>query len=207
VWKKGERNFMPKAASATTKGTSASKKTAASKPRTRAAHNLEPAPLAPAAPEVDLLAPVLHRLELLEEKITAGFTMLVDELRAFKTMPATAESETTSESVVALVRDLLRQSLPEHLNPVSTALKRLEERVGFVANRLKHGGGGGGQERQKPWRQEQNRHARLSRGPQQNGQRPPQGQPQPWTPPSAASVQGHFAPRPLPGGGFAEEEE
>jgi hypothetical protein len=83
----------------------------------------------------------------------------------------------------------------------------LEERIGFVANRLKHGGsGGGGQDRQKPWRHEQGRHARPPRG-QQNGQRPSQGQPQQWTPPSAASVQGHFAPRPLPGGRFAEEED
>ena len=91
--------------------------------------------------------------------------------------------------------------------PVTAALKRLEERIGFVANRFKQGGGGG-QERQKPWRQDHGRRPRpqRERG-QANGQRSAQGQPQQWTPPSAASVQGHFAPRPLPGRDFLEEED
>jgi hypothetical protein len=200
-----ERNFMPKAASSTAKGTSSSKKPAASKSRARTAHSAEPALPAPTAPEMDTLPLVLQRLETLEEKITTGFTTLADELRALKATPA--ESASVVESLAPLMGDWLRQSLPEHLNPLAATLKRLEERIGFVANRLKHGGGGGGQERQKPWRQEQNRHARPPRGLPQNGQRPNQGQPQPWTPPSAASVQGHFAPRPLPGGGFVEEED
>jgi hypothetical protein len=103
-----------------------------------------------------------------------------------------------------MVADLLRRSLAEHLTPITAALKRLEERIGFVSNRLKHQPGG--QERQKPWRHDQSPHARSRR---HNGPRPGQGQP--WSPPSAASVQGHFAPRPLRSGGenldAGEEEE
>lgn len=199
---------MAKAASSTTtKGATASKKTTTSKPRIRTVQNVEEV-VAPVAPDRDALASVLQRLEALEEKISAGFAGLTEELRALKTTQAAegTESETVPDSSLPLIADLLRRHLMEHVTPVTAGLKRLEERIGFVANRLKHGGGGGGQERQKPWRHEQNRHPRPPRG-QQNGQRPNQGQPQPWTPPSAASVQGHFAPRPLPGGGFVEEED
>lgn len=199
---------MAKAASSTTtKGAASSKKTTTSKPRMRTVQNVEEV-VAPAAPDRDALASVLQRLEALEEKISAGFSGLTEELRALKTTPATegAGSETVPDSSLPLIADLLQRHLMEHLNPVTAGLKRLEERIGFVANRLKHGGGSGGQERPKPWRHEQSRHPRPPRG-QQNGQRPNQGQPQQWTPPSAASVQGHFAPRPLPGGGFAEEED
>jgi hypothetical protein len=199
---------MAKAASATTKGTVSSKKTTTSKPRTRAPQSVEEMP-APTVSETDALASILQRLDALEEKISAGFSGLTEEVRALKTIPAAggAESEAVPDSSLPLVADLLRRHLMEHLTPVTAGLKRLEERIGFVANRLKHGGsGGGGQDRQKPWRHEQGRHARPPRG-QQNGQRPSQGQPQQWTPPSAASVQGHFAPRPLPGGRFVEEED
>jgi hypothetical protein len=198
---------MAKAASSTTKGTVSNKKTTTSKPRTRATQSVEGAP-APTVSEADALTSILQRLDTLEEKISSGLFGLMEEVRALKTTPAAGgtESEAGLDSSLHLVADLLRRHLMEHLTPVTAGLKRLEERIGFVANRLKQGGSGGGQDRQKPWRHEQGRHARPPRG-QQNGQRPSQGQPQQWTPPSAASVQGHFAPRPLPGGRFAEEEE
>lgn len=209
---------MAKAASSTTKGTAAGKKTATSKPRTRAAQSADVSP-APTTSDTEALAPILQRLEALEEKIAAGFAGLAEELRSFKTTPIDpvegAESEAAPDPALSLMADLLRRHLMEHLTPVTAGLKRLEERIGFVANRLKYSGpsgpsGGGGQDRdrQKPWRHEQSqgRHTRPPRG-QPNGQRPNQGQPQQWTPPSAASVQGHFAPRPLHGGGLAEEED
>ena len=200
---------MAKAASSTTKGTVSGKKTTTGKPRARATQSADIIPVSTVS-ETDALASILQRLETLEEKISAGFSGLTEEVRALKTIPATggAESEATPDASLPLIADLLRRHLMEHLTPVTAGLKRLEERVGFVANRLKHSGsgGGGGQERQKPWRHEQGRHPRPPRG-QPNGQRPNQGQPQQWTPPSAASVQGHFAPRPLHGGKFAEEEE
>ena len=202
-----ERNFMAKAASSTGKETAQSKKTATSKSRARTAQNVQPAATAPDVPGTDALAALVQRLDALEEKITASLSGLMEELQALKTTSAAqgAEGESVPDSSLPLVADLLRRNLTEHLAPVTAALKRLEERIGFVANRFKQGGGGG-QERQKPWRQDHNRHARAPRG-QPNGQRPVQGQPQQWTPPSAASVQGHFAPRPLPGRGFIEEEE
>jgi hypothetical protein len=146
----------------------------------------------------------------LEDRIVSGFTALTEEVRALKVTPVATEAsaETGPESSLPLVADLLRKNLMEHLTPVLAALKRLEERIGFVANRLKHGGGGGGggPDRPKSWRHDQGRHQRPPRG-QQNGQRPTPPQPQQWNPPSAASVQGHFAPRPLPGGGAPEEED
>lgn len=222
---------MPKAASATTKGTSSSKRTTASKMRSHAVQNREavrvspatPAesgapsvepPALPAAPESHAVESILQRLDTLEEKITSGFAVLAQEIRTLNVTPAPAVvgSETTPEAVLPLMTDVLRHNLMEHLNPVLAAMKRLEERIGFVANRLKFSGGGGGgsgsggQDRQKPWRNEQGRHPRPQRG-QQNGQRPTPPQPQQWTPPSAASVQGHFAPRPLPGRGVVEEDD
>jgi hypothetical protein len=221
---------MPKAASATTKGTSSSKKTTASKARNHptaqnsgvvlvspatpvesgAPPSVEP-PILPAAPESPALTSILQRLDTLEEKITGGFAALAQELHTLhvSSSPAAVGTEVTSETVLPLMTDVLRHNLIEHLNPVLAAMKRLEERIGFVANRLKFSGGGGGgsgQDRQKPWRTEQGRPPRPQRS-QQNGQRPTPPQPQQWTPPSAASVQGHFAPRPLPGRGFVEEDD
>lgn len=203
---------MPKAATATTKGTLSTKKTAASKPRARPTPAVE-SPVVPSpAPEGETLTFILSRLDALEEKVAKSLTELVGELRTFKDAflpPAPSDTETTAESALPLVADVLRKNLMEHLTPVTAAIKRLEERVGFVANRLKQGGGGGGgggQDRPKSWRHDQGRHQRPPR-PQQNSQRPNPPQPQQWTPPSAASVQGHFAPRPLPGGGFVEEED
>jgi hypothetical protein len=206
---------MPRATVATTKGTAPTKKTTASKPRARTTPSVDSvAPPSP-APEGEILTTILSRLEVVEEKIVGSVAALVEELRTFKealTPPAAPDTELPPESTLPLVADLLRKNLMEHLTPVTAAIKRLEERVGFVANRLRQGGGGsgggggGGQDRPKPWRQDQGRHQRPPRG-QQNTQRPNPPQPQQWTPPSAASVQGHFAPRPLRGGGFVEEED
>lgn len=203
-----ERNFMAKAASSTGKETAPGKKTTASKSRTRASQNAQPTVTVLDVSGTDALAAIVQRLDALEEKVSASFLGLAEELRVLKTTSTAqgGEAESLPDSLFPLVADLLQRNLTEHLAPVTAALKRLEERIGFVANRFKQGGGGG-QERQKPWRQEHSRHARTQRG-QSNGQRSTQGQqPQQWTPPSAASVQGHFAPRPLPGRGFIEEEE
>jgi hypothetical protein len=153
--------------------------------------NLEPPPLVPTDSDAEALAPLFQRLDALEEKITNSFSTLTAELLALKN--AAGSSDTSSETFLPLVADLIRRSLMEHLTPVIAALKRLEERVGFIGNRLKYPGGG--QERQKPWRHDQPRRARP-RG-QHNAPRPGPGQS--WAPPSAASVQGRFAPRPLHG--------
>jgi len=199
---------MAKAASSTAKETAPGKKTTASKSKTRAAQNAQPEATTSEASPTDALAALVQRLDSLEEKFALGFSGLAEELRSLKTTLAArnGEAESSSDSSLPLIADLLQRNLAEYLAPMTATLKRLEERIGFVANRFKQGGSGG-QERQKPWRQDHSRHSRSQRG-QANGQRAPQSQPQPqWTPPSAASVQGHFAPRPLPGGGFTEEEE
>lgn len=216
---------MPKATVATRKKTATVKKPSAS--RASVAQNNEPevvltvtpivevTPSAP-PPAPDTLLIVLERLNSVEEKIASGFAALAEEIRALKAAPPAEipEGDAAADTALPLLADIFRRHLMEQLSPVTAGMKRLEERIGFVANRLKHGGsssgsGGSGQERQKPWRNEQGRHARPRSGGPQNGQpRPPQNQPPPsWTPSSAASVQGHFAPRPLPGRGFIEEEE
>jgi hypothetical protein len=118
----------------------------------------------------------------------------------------------TSETFLAMVADLIRRNLMEQVNPMIASLKRLEERVGFIGNRLKQPLPGGQEHRQKPWRHEPQQRYNRPRG-----QRPTGGgssgsggqQGQTWTPPSAASVQGHFAPRPLRGGesGLPKDDE
>jgi hypothetical protein len=199
---------MPKSTTATTKGTSSTKKTPASKSSARTTPNVDAPVVSPSSLESEMLAAILGRLEALEGKVAGSFATLVEELRSLKeslSAPSTSDGQTPPETALPLVADMLRKNLMEHLTPVTAALKRLEERVGFVANRLKQGGGGG-QDRSKSWRHDQGRHQRPQRG-QQSNQRANPPQPQQWTPPSAASVQGHFAPRPLPGGGFVEEED
>ena len=182
---------MPKAASSTAKPDVTEKKTAsAAKSRSRAATRTA-LPSAPTeAVNPDVLAPLVQRLSDFEEKITASFATLATEVQALQANPVgrSPEGDTPSETVLPIIADLIRRNLVEHLTPITAALKRLEERIGFVSNRLKNSPGG--QERQKPWRHDQQRHPRHR---PQNGPRPGQGQP--WSPPSAASVQGHFAPR------------
>jgi hypothetical protein len=179
------------------KDATAKSSTAAGKPRTRSTKSAAAAPAAVSPAE--LLVPLLERLNAVEEKITAGFSLVATTIQGLQTAPAPARPEEgeQSETFLPLVADLIRRSLTEQLTPITAALKRLEERIGFVSNRLKYTPGGQ-QERQKPWRHDQ---ASRSR-PRRHGGAPPrpgqgQGQGQPWTAPSAASVQGHFAPRPL----------
>jgi hypothetical protein len=186
---------MAKAASATAKRESVSKKAATSIPsrsRTvkRAQSSLEPSvEMGP-----DPFELLQQRFTALEAQLTHSLANLTGELQALKSTlgpSVSPEGSSSTETLLPVIADLIRRHLMEHLAPVSAALKRLEERIGFVSNRLKHGGSG--QDRQKPWRHDQQRHSRPKghNGPP----RPTQGQP--WSPPSAASVQGHFAPRPL----------
>ena len=196
---------MAKAASSTSRHAPATKPAASSeKPRPRSTKRVLPQP--DSSPIADLLASLSVRLTAVEEKITSSLSTL---LTAVQTQPAPPvaprpDGGDATETLLPMVADLLRRSLTEHLTPITAALKRLEERIGFVSNRLKHQPGG--QDRQKPWRHDQSPHSRPRR---HNGPRPGQGQP--WSPPSAASVQGHFAPRPLRSGGenpdVGEEEE
>ena len=184
---------MAKAVSPISRKDSAAKSSpAAEKTRTRAVKSSASPPAA--VPPAELLAPLIERLKAMEEKVTTGFSTvatLVQELQATPT-PARPEGGDQTETFLPLVADLIRRSLTEHLTPITAALKRLEERVGFVSNRLKHAPPGG-QERQKPWRHDQPARSRSRR----HGGAPRPGPGQPWTAPSAASVQGHFAPRPL----------
>ena len=181
-------------------------KSIASAPRTRArAAKESPLPEPALPPTPDLLAIVTERLNALEEKIAGGLSSLMVEIQALKANPGlpSPDGTATSETFLPVVADLIRRNLMEQVTPVIASLKRLEERVGFIGNRLKQPPPGGQEHRQKPWRHEQQppRHNRP------RGQRPGGGgsggggqQGQTWTPPSAASVQGHFAPRPLRGG-------
>src|SRR5262245_49515166 len=185
---------MAKAVSPTSrKDATAKTSAAAEKKRPRSGKSSAPAPAAVSPAE--LLAPLLERLSAVEEKITAGFSSVATTVQGLQTAPAPARLEEgeQTETFLPIVADLIRRSLTEHLTPITAALKRLEERIGFVSNRLKHAPGGGPQERQKPWRHDQNSRSR----PRRHGGAPRPGQGQPWTAPSAASVQGHFAPRPL----------
>jgi len=176
------------------------------KPRIRATKNAAPSLSAPLDPTDPLIA-LTDRINALEERITTDFSSLIAEVRTLKTTPSPAPLDGTAspETFLPIVADLIRHNLLEQVTPIVAALKRIEERVGFIGNRLKHPPTGQ-EQRQKPWRHDQQqRHTRL-RG--HNGPRPGQGQN--WTPPSAASVQGHFAPRPLRGGDTkvpTEEEE
>ena len=216
---------MAKVASPTTTKRASSTKTAGSplKSRSRAAKEVvdkevaaKEAPdkevgdssAAPIAePRVDGLQLLTAHLNGLEEKIAASFSALASEVQNLKnsSLSAPSESSPESETLLPILGDLIRRNLTEQLSPIVTSLKRIEERVGFIGNRLK--GAGQDQRPKPPWRHDQQRHNNRPRG--HNGQpRPAQGQQ--WTPPSAASVQGHFAPRPLRGGEsdqFTEDEE
>lgn len=160
----------------------------------------------------DSLQVLAERLSALEEKVTTSLSSLATEVHNLQgTVPAVSgDGNLESETVLPIVGDLVRRHLMEHLNPLIASLKRIEERVGFIGNRLKHPGPNQEQRQKPPWRHDQQRHNRP-RG--HNGAPRPgqgQGQGQQWTPPSAASVQGHFAPRPLRGGEVdhvAEDDE
>jgi hypothetical protein len=138
----------------------------------------------------------MERLNAVEEKVTASFSSVATAVQGLQAPPSPAHPEggEQAETFLPIVADLIRRSLTEHLTPITAALKRIEERVGFVSNRLKHAPAGGQQERQKPWRHDQPSRSHPRR---HGGGAPRPGPGQPWTAPSAASVQGHFAPRPL----------
>lgn len=189
------------------KGTASAPKTRA---RTVKEHPL-PESVGPATP--DLLAVVTERLNALEEKIAGGLSSLMAEIHALKpdSQLPSSDSTLTSETFLPMVADLVRRNLMEQVNPLIASLKRLEERVGFIGNRLKQPLPGGQEHRQKPWRHEpQQRYNRpRSQRPAGGGSNNGGQQGQTWTPPSAASVQGHFAPRPLRGGesGLPKDDE
>jgi exonuclease VII large subunit len=193
-------------------------KTVSPTPRRRSATKKAATPSAvrahkPTAPvNDDILALLDQRFAALEEKLTGSVSSLTTQVAALaaRIEIGPAGEDTASETALPVMVDALRHSLAEHLTPITAALKRLEERVGFIGNRLKSQPGG--QERQKPWRQDHARqdHARHGRPRPSSSPRPNQGQQ--WTPPSAASVQGHFAPRPhvrvdRGNGGMLDDEE
>lgn len=201
---------MAKATSPTPQRTPAAKKSS-STTTVSSRSRKSPVPPAPASaePGPDSLLLLTQRLDTLEEKMTSGLSTLIAEVRALTAAGSTRSGDSPpSDTFLPVVADLIRRSLTEHVTPLTAALKRLEERMGFISNRLKHPASGP-PERQKPWRHDQQRHDQQrhdqSRHPRprlHTAPRPgPQGQGgQPWTPPSAASVQGHFAPRPPFGG-------
>jgi hypothetical protein len=185
---------MAKAASATAKRESASKKAAALTPsRSRTVKSAQPSLEPSVEMGPDPFGLLQQRFTALEEQLTHSLANLSGEVQALKATlnPVSPEGGSSTETLLPVIADLIRRHFMEHLTPVSAALKRLEERIGFVSNRLKHGGGG--PDRQKPWRHDQQRHSR----PKGHNSPPRPAQGQPWSPPSAASVQGHFAPRPL----------
>lgn len=206
-------------------GKTTAKAAAAAEPRSRTTKRssaTKPSPAVALALEQPL-AQLMTRVDALEENIATSVSTLHAQLQTIQaewqsmkdlieamrhTQPETQEgqaSQTThngsspqepSETFLPIVADLIQRNLTEHLSPVTTTLRRLEERIGFVSNRLKPAPGG--QDRQKQWRRDQRGDQRdrfRSRG--QGTARQGQGD-QAWTPPSAASVQGHFAPRRYP---------
>ena len=193
--------------STTTKRASTTRSTAAPpKPRSRTTKEATDLPLVPAPlaePSIDGLQMLTERLTSLEEKLTTSLSSLATEIQNLKsTSPIVASDENLqSEIVLPIVGDLIRRHLMEHLNPLIASLKRIEERVGFIGNRLRQPVPNQDQRQKPPWRHDQQQRHNRPRG--HNGAPRPgpgPGQSQQWTPPSAASVQGHFAPRPLRGG-------
>ena len=196
---------MATAASQSTSKTAAKKKTAGAK-KTASRTRKSPAKKTAVTEEPAVHAAILtlqQRLETLEKKLSQGLTALVTEVKELRsTAPVDPpQSGLTEETVDALLQETLRKHIEEQIEPVTTTLRRIEERVGFIGNRLKSSGGGG---RNKSGRREQSPNARA-KGP--NTPRPGQGSGQNWTPPSAASVQGHFTPRPMSLDHLAREDD
>ena len=144
-----------------------------------------------------------HRLETLEGTLSQGLTALVAEVKELRSATPVdpPQAGLTEETLGALLQEPLRKHIEEQLEPVTTTLRRIEERVGFIGNRLKSSGGAG---RNKSGRREQPPNARP-KGP--NAPRPGQSPGPNWTPPSAASVQGHFTPRPMSLDHLAQEDD
>ena len=185
---------MAKAASKSTNGSTVKKTAAVKKTSSRTRKSPVKRARATTKPPVqEEIAALQQRLEALEEKFSQGLSTLVAGMGALRTaMTATSpKAEITQETLRSLFTELMQKNIGKELGSVTGTLRRIEERVGFIGNRLKSSGGGQG--RNKPWRRDQSANVRSTG--QQNVPRPGQGQN--WTPPSAASVQGHFAPRPM----------
>lgn len=222
-----------KATSKTATPASSAKTAAAAKPRsqtTKRSTATKPSPAVALALEQPF-AQLMARVDALEEKIATSVSTLHTQLQTMQaewqsmkdlleTMQRTQHEaqerqanqaannggspEEPSETFLPVVADLIQRNLTEHLSPMTTTLRRLEERIGFVSNRLKPASGG--QDRQKQWRRDQRDQAHHFRSRGQGAAR--QGQAgQAWTPPSAASVQGHFAPRRYPSDPRIGDEE
>ena len=196
---------MATAASQPTSKTTAKKKTAGAK-KTASRTRKSPAKKTAAAEEIAVHAALLtlqQRLETLEEKLSQGLAALVTEVKELRSAAPVdpPQSGLTEETVGALLQETLRKHIEEQIEPVTTTLRRIEERVGFIGNRLKSSGGGG---RNKSGRRDQSPNTRA-KGP--NAPRPGQSSGQNWTPPSAASVQGHFTPRPMSLDHLAREDD
>ncbi len=221
----------PKRGKSTSKTASSTKTAAAAaKPRSRTTKRSTATKLSPAvAPALEQsFAQLMTRVDALEEKITASVSILHTQLQTMQAewqsmkdrleaMQHEAHEQTNRaanngdspeeppETFLPVVADLIRRNLTEHLSPMTATLRRLEERIGFVSNRLKPASGG--QDRQKQWRRDQRDPAHHPRSRGQGAARHGQGG-QAWSPPSAASVQGHFAPRRYPGDlQIGDEEE
>lgn len=190
---------MPTKVSTTTKASAAKKRPAAKKaPATK---RKTPAKAAVETGDVATQEAILQlkaRVETLEEKLCGQLAVLVAAVEELRTArPDTQVAAVpNAEAGEARLQEALQQHVEQHIEPLSALLRRVDERVGFIGNRLKSSGGGG-PGRNKTWRRDQAGNAR-SRG--QNGQRQGHhGQPPPpsqnWTPPSAESIKGLFAPR------------
>lgn len=195
---------MAKAVSKPTSGATA-KKTASAKKTTGRARK-SPARKTAVTAEPAVQAAILtlqQRLETLEGTLSQGLTALVAEVKELRSAAPVdpPQSGLTEETIGALIQETLQKHIEEQLEPVTTTLRRIEERVGFIGNRLKSSGGGG---RNKSGRREQVPNARAKG---QNAPRPGQSPGPNWTPPSAASVQGHFTPRPMSLDHLAREDD
>ncbi len=195
---------MAKAVSKPTSGTTAKKTAGAKKTTSRARKS--PVKKTAGADEPVVQAAILtlqQRLETLEGTLLQGLTALVAEVKELRSAAPVGppQSGLTEETIGALLQETLRKHIEEQIEPVTTTLRRIEERIGFIGNRLKSSGGAG---RNKSGRREQPPNARP-KGP--NAPRPGQSPGPNWTPPSAASVQGHFTPRPMSLDHLAREDD
>ena len=193
---------MAKAASQSTSKTAAKKTVGAKKTASRPRKSPVRKPVVTNDPSVhEAILTLQQRLETLEEKLSQGLTAFVAAVEKLRSATDPPRPGLTEEALGSLFQETLQKNIEEHMEPVTTTLRRIEERVGFIGNRLKSSGGGG---KNKSWRREQSPNARP-KGP--NPPRSGQNQGQDWTPPSAASVQGHFAPRPVSLDHLAREDD
>ncbi len=195
---------MGTAASKPISKTTAKKTAGANKTASRARKSPAKKTAVPEEPSVHAAILTLQqRLATLEEKLSQGLSALVTEVKALRSAAPVGppQSGLTEETAGALLQEVLRKHIEEQVEPVTATLRRIEERVGFIGNRLKPSGGGG---RNKSGRRDQPPNARTKG---LNAPRPGQSPGQNWTPPSAASVQGHFTPRPMSLDHLAREDD